>query len=451
MHAGRAVTSLCVDDRGAWSAEDCWLPRSSRLILKGLRPASTYDVSLNLYSGPDDLYRYFPFNAWVHAPGQLGAILEVGGPERMCTLELRGVVPSANGLELDLDSELGDVPAHVGLGPDKRELALLLTSVEVRASNADPQYPHPRYANGAGTTRPVFVIGAYRSGTSITTWAIGQHPNIFALDETGWVHSGLITLKSCFALANDRANSAAKIYDIDERRFLVAYAKFLDQFHHDISRDRANAVAFTRLAGKAKSYRNEIQIQRSPKAPKTRWIDGTPENATAGRLLADAYPDGQFIIMVRHPLEVVRSLKFFDRAGGRSLDTREALEVWSRLTALAIDTARYVGPDRALVVTYDQLRSPEALMRRCLGFLGEPYFEPAAAAYGVRLNSSHVHAEPLEDIDTQQARCAMRAYEQICSGALPRLSDFGVNGLDCHDDYMNAVCGSVRRALSAAN
>jgi len=35
--------------------------------------------------------------------------------------------------------------------------------------------------------QPVFVVGMYRSGTSILTWALGQHPNLWALDETGWL------------------------------------------------------------------------------------------------------------------------------------------------------------------------------------------------------------------------------------------------------------------------
>jgi hypothetical protein len=37
--------------------------------------------------------------------------------------------------------------------------------------------------------RPIFIIGAPRSGTSITTWALGQHPNIQPMPETAWIAS----------------------------------------------------------------------------------------------------------------------------------------------------------------------------------------------------------------------------------------------------------------------
>lgn len=438
-----------VEGVGAVELQNVWLPRRATINLCGLPPGQPHDVLINLHSGPEKLYRYFPFNAWVRPSGALGEIIEVPGPEHRVQVRLDGAVAGSNGLNIDIDTDLGDIPARIGLSADERELALLLAAIETRPSNAEPPgmraSPHP----DPGGPRPVFVIGAYRSGTSITTWAIGQHPNIFALDETGWVHSGLLSLKACFSLANNRTGSAAQIYDIEERRFLGTYARFLDEFHHEISRERAAAIAFARLSGRAESFCSEIQLRRSPKAPKTRWVDGTPENATAGRLLADVYPNSQFIVLVRHPLEVVRSLLHFERAGGRSMAPEDALAVWTRLTALAIDTARYAGPDRALVVTYDEIAEPESVMRRCLAFLGEPYFAPAAAAFGVKLNSSNVESDPLAEQRTARERLAIDLYEQIRSGSLPRLAAFKAPGLDSHDDYMHEASRKVQLSLSS--
>ena len=40
--------------------------------------------------------------------------------------------------------------------------------------------------------KPVFIIGSPRSGTSILTWALGQHPNLYPLEETVCAYEDLI-------------------------------------------------------------------------------------------------------------------------------------------------------------------------------------------------------------------------------------------------------------------
>ena len=43
--------------------------------------------------------------------------------------------------------------------------------------------------------RPIFVVGSPRSGTSILTWCLGQHPNIIPLEESGWM--GDFAIEAC--------------------------------------------------------------------------------------------------------------------------------------------------------------------------------------------------------------------------------------------------------------
>src|ERR1700758_4699936 len=35
--------------------------------------------------------------------------------------------------------------------------------------------------------KPIFVVGSPRSGTSILTWCLGHHPNLFPVPESNWM------------------------------------------------------------------------------------------------------------------------------------------------------------------------------------------------------------------------------------------------------------------------
>lgn len=442
VHKGASEFLLRIDRDGVVRPENFWLPKSARIVLEGLDAGQHYDIEFALYSGDRSLYAYLPFNAWLRPVGEHGELIEVSAARAQTVVRLPQVQVGREGPVLEFNSDLGSVPAKLGLGDDERELALLLTSVEARPARPRTvparklSWPH---GSPAETPRPIFVIGAYRSGTSITTWAIGQHPNIFALEETGWVHSGLIALSSCFEFASDRSGSAAEIYGIDALRFLGTYGRFLDRLHRDVCRERSEKVLFARLANSPKQASPNIQMLRSPRCAKSRWVDGTPENATAGRLIADVYPESQFVIMVRHPRDVIRSLQNFDRAGGRPYSTEEALKVWRKLTALSIDTARYVGTERALVVVYERLSDPRSLMRDCFAFLGEPYFDLAARAYETRINSSCVDGLKFDSSKLPGLETAEALYEQIRMGKMPSLAEFCVDGLHEFDEYLNHI------------
>src|SRR5437762_13865115 len=42
--------------------------------------------------------------------------------------------------------------------------------------------------------KPVFVVGSPRSGTSILTWCLGQHPNMFPVPESNWMGDFAVSL-----------------------------------------------------------------------------------------------------------------------------------------------------------------------------------------------------------------------------------------------------------------
>src|ERR1041384_604519 len=46
--------------------------------------------------------------------------------------------------------------------------------------------------------KPIFVVGSPRSGTSILTWCLGQHPNIFPVNESTGLGALALALAVCY-------------------------------------------------------------------------------------------------------------------------------------------------------------------------------------------------------------------------------------------------------------
>ena len=54
--------------------------------------------------------------------------------------------------------------------------------------------------------RPIFVVGSPRSGTSILTWCLGQHPNIFPVPESNWLGQFAINVQVSYEIGSARAD-----------------------------------------------------------------------------------------------------------------------------------------------------------------------------------------------------------------------------------------------------
>ena len=58
----------------------------------------------------------------------------------------------------------------------------------------------PDWRSGMQNTiiKPIFLVGSPRSGTSILTWCLGQHPNIFPVDESTGIGELALALAVCY-------------------------------------------------------------------------------------------------------------------------------------------------------------------------------------------------------------------------------------------------------------
>src|SRR5215471_9424027 len=157
-------------------------------------------------------------------------------------------------------------------------------------------------AADAGTcfSQPVFLIGFFRSGTSLLHAVLNQHPQIALMYECNvWDFPEFLSPKRL------RHNSLARL-------------EFLNQA---LSRHR---LIFGGSQRGLENVRTPEQLYRNfteNKGPAF-WGEKAPVYCTRLRKLFRRYPDGSFIMIRRDPLEIYRSViragreaRFFRRPG----------------------------------------------------------------------------------------------------------------------------------------
>lgn len=385
---------------------DDWLPKYAEFEVSTAAgaPGQWFAVELDLTSGPHDLYDYFPFTSFIYVDGRLDTIAEFSDANETVRVQIR--MPAGRSVTVAIATELGRVPAENGSGADARELAILfggfhlehaVPALQFRSSQLEPKDAH--YKNRLSPLlrnppRPIFVMGPYRSGTSILTWALGQHPNIWPLEETGWIPFLAGGGLAGYRAASRAARSFFHVYGVEIDEYMAYIGSTVDQFLKTVSRRNATAVSLGRLSGTPISahYDPRFQYFRSLFNPKERWVDGTPENANHIRLLRSLFPGARFICMVRNPEHVVKSMTRFDIAGGRPQDFAEAAAMWSSMTRACLTGARAYGRNVFKILQYEtMIAQPEATLREVFDFLGEAQFAKSAETFGKRINSSRLN------------------------------------------------------------
>jgi len=384
-------------------------------------------VEIDLSTGPDEMYPYYPFATFVYVGGELTAVCEFLRAEERRTAHVRLLAGRTS--ELTFVSEVGGHAAS-----DARDLAVLLGQVRTGRVVAPPKARTSLPAQDSVSpflfpldteaARPVFVVGAYRSGTSILTWAIGQHPNILPVEETRWLHLFGEGARGGFALASKAPRNFFQIYDVSEREYLAHFGLAIDSLMRTSGLRLNHRTSLARHAGKLEqrdgTYDSKFQLARSAFNPKRRWVDGTPENSACIPVLRLLFPAARFLLAIRDPFDVIASMMQFDRAGGEPLAPEEAALMWMRLTNYGLLAYRAYGPDVVKIVRHaDIVSDPVHCLREVFDFLGEPRYERAGDTFGTRLNSSRIPpAERARMLETLRAELPGRAvvadiYRQV--------------------------------------
>jgi Sulfotransferase family len=226
--------------------------------------------------------------------------------------------------------------------------------------------------------KPIFVVGSPRSGTSILTWCLGQHPNIFPVPESNWMGQFAVNVAIGYEVGSARGErSLLSGMDIGREEFFAKFGRSINDL--------------------ILSHRPDLERKRKmthpPTEPKMRWIDGTPEYSLYIYALRKLFPEAVFIHLLRDVRDVVRSMLNFHRVAGTHLvqNEEQAYKYWLRMVKACVQAERAYGSEVVRRLSYTALiDNPEGAIRSLLDFVGEPYCARCLEPLGRRINSSNV-------------------------------------------------------------
>jgi hypothetical protein len=207
---------------------------------------------------------------------------------------------------------------------------------------------------------PFFVLGAARSGTTMLRLMLNRHSRLAIPFESHFLKPILAELPMDRPL---EAHEAARMAEIisQERNFRT--------WHLDSARIKSDLVGRTpaSLAQLVDAlYRMEIAGSGKP-----RWGDKTPYYYVCWRQLVELFPSSRLIHIIRDGRDVNLSL---ERVGWHGPTLADRARYWLERVEMAQEAERELGPERNLIIRYEDLVLNATLtLQKVCDFLDEEF------------------------------------------------------------------------------
>lgn len=201
------------------------------------------------------------------------------------------------------------------------------------------------------TSRPIFIGGLMKSGTSLLRKLVARHPQVFGGLETHWFTPDMV--------------DTWRDPEATRQRWLL---QFFDVRESEIAGLRQEAESGVEFFDRFMGY-------CAGRAGKPRWVEKTPDNVLHIERIRAHWDDAQFIHVIRDPRDVFASWKRNDKG---SVDgfIEKANDILAAVGPLA-----GASTDQYSEIRYEALvLEPTQTTHAVCEFLGEPW-SPKLAAY----------------------------------------------------------------------
>ena len=206
-------------------------------------------------------------------------------------------------------------------------------------------------------TRPIFIVGAPRSGTTLLRAILNKHPSIAICDETYFFYY-VYSRRRAFGDLTREAN---------RRRLVEAYLDTWRISRLGLERQELESRLLLEGTDYPALFTSLMEAYAESRS-KRRPGEKTPHHAEHVETLLDWYPEATVIHVVRDPRDVVASLR--NVPWGRRSTAANA-RLWVDLTGAA---ERAAGRRGFISLRYEDLVThPEDSLRSLCRTLGEPY------------------------------------------------------------------------------